>query len=61
MGAAKRALNQKFERIGALAQHAADEIAANIRAGYQRSHRDIAELQSRLATLREETIAEIRA
>ena len=60
MGAAKRALNQKLERIGALAQHAADEIAATIRAGYQRSQREIAELQSRLATLREETIAEIR-
>jgi hypothetical protein len=60
MGAAERALNQKLERIGALAQHAADEIAANIRAGYQRSQREIAELQSRLATLREETIAEIR-
>src|SRR5207302_6410751 len=37
------------QNISAIAQRAADEVTANIKAGYQRSRRVIADLQSRLA------------
>jgi uncharacterized phage infection (PIP) family protein YhgE len=60
ISAIERALNQKLEQISAIAQRAADEVTANIKAGYQRSRRVIADLQSRLAALREDAIEEIR-
>jgi hypothetical protein len=56
----ERAFDQKLARVSAIAQHAADEVTAKIKAGYERSRRVIAELQSRLGALREEAIEEIR-
>ncbi len=58
--AIERALNQKLARVSALAQHASDEVTAKIKAGYEHSRRVIADLQSRLAALREDAIEEIR-
>ena len=51
---------QKLARVNALAQHAANGVTAQIKTGYERSRRVIADLQSRLATLRGEAIEEIR-
>jgi hypothetical protein len=56
----ERAFDQKLSRVSAIAQHAADEVTAKIKAGYERSRRVIADLQSRLTALRQESIEEIR-
>lgn len=53
-------LNEKIERLGAKTQRAADGVAAMVRAGYQRSIRTIAGLQSRVAALGEEAMEELR-
>ena len=58
--APEAALDQKLARVDALAQHAATGVTAQIKTGYERSRRVIADLQSRLATLRGEAIEEIR-
>jgi len=54
------AFDQKLARVDALAQHAATGVTAQTKAGYEHSRRVIADLESRLATLREEAIEEIR-
>jgi hypothetical protein len=58
--ALEAAFDQKLARVDALAQHAATGVTAQIKAGYEHSRRVIADLESRLATLREEAIEEIR-
>jgi len=58
--ALEAAFDQKLARVDALAQHTATGVTAQIKAGYEHSRRVIADLQSRLATLREEAIEEIR-
>jgi hypothetical protein len=60
IGAVEQRLDDKIDRLGIVAQNAAASVEANIRAGYERSIRVIAGLQSRVAALRSEAIEEIR-
>ena len=56
----ERGLNEKTERLSAMAQRATDSVAASVRAGYERSIRMISDLQSQVAALREGAVEEIR-
>ena len=56
----ERGLNEKIERLSAMAQRATDSVAASVRAGYERSIRVISDLQSQVAALREGAVEEIR-
>jgi hypothetical protein len=58
--ALERALNEKIDRLGVMAQRAAGNVAASVRAGYERSIRMIADLQSRVAALKSEAMEELR-
>jgi len=58
--ALERTINEKIERLNTMAQRAADNVAARLKAGYERNICTIAALQSRVAALREEAVEEIR-
>jgi hypothetical protein len=58
--ALEQRLNQKIERLGLVAKHAADSVAASVQAGCERSLRLISDLQARVAALSEEAVEEIR-
>ena len=60
ISAHEQTLNQKIERLTVMAQRTADNVAARLKAGYERNIRTIAALQSRVAALREEAVEEIR-
>lgn len=57
--ALERAIDEKIQRISAMTQRAADNVAATVKAAYERSIRMISDLQSRVAALREEAVEEI--
>jgi hypothetical protein len=57
--ALEKALNGKIELLTAVAKRATDSLAAGVRAGYRRSIRIIANLQSRVTALKEGAADEI--
>jgi DNA anti-recombination protein RmuC len=58
--ALERAMDEKIQRLSAMTQRVADNVAATVKAAYERSIRMISDLQSRVAALREEAVEEIR-
>jgi hypothetical protein len=60
IGEVEQTLDQKIERVSLVAKRAADSVAASLRVGYERRLRMIADLQARVAALRDEAIEEIR-
>jgi len=56
----ERAIDEKIQRLSAMTQRVADNVAATVKAAYERSIRMISDLQSRVAALREEAVEEIR-
>jgi len=58
--ALERAIDEKIQRLSTMTQRVADNVAATVKAAYERSIRMISDLQSRVAALREEAVEEIR-
>jgi hypothetical protein len=58
--ALERAMDEKIQRLSAMTQRVADNVAATVKAAYERSIRMISDLRSRVAALREEAVEEIR-